>query len=147
MDDEDKPFEGILGNSSEINVLEYLLSSPNFSFNITELSDILDISRTTLTKIINRLLHWEMISIEKQIGNIKLYKLNTNSKLITDMEIFSNDIIYTIEEREFTPNPDTYYVFSITKVSDQSKASDIPSCFNAVETDVCNIKKNVDCVV
>lgn len=45
-----KPFEGLLGNSGELRMIEYLLPLEGIDFNITELGEEVGVSRVTATK-------------------------------------------------------------------------------------------------
>ncbi len=101
INDTEKPFEGILGTSSEIELLEYLLSCPDFSFNVSELARISEVpSRRTCSDIVKRFLKWEILRKVGQVGNVKQYKLNTDSKLVQAMYQFNNVLISTIMEKE-----------------------------------------------
>ncbi|MCJ2556119.1 MAG: hypothetical protein LN415_03305 [Candidatus Thermoplasmatota archaeon] len=99
--DTEKPFEGILGTSSEVELLEYLMSCPDFSFNISELARISEVpSRRTCGEIVKRFLKWEILTKVGQVGNIKQYRLNTDSQLVQTMYQFNKVLISTIMEKE-----------------------------------------------
>ena len=99
--DTEKPFEGILGTSSEVELLEYLMSCPDFSFNISELARISEVpSRRTCGEIVKRFLKWEILTKVGQVANIKQYRLNTDSELVQAMYRFNDVLISTIMEKE-----------------------------------------------
>ena len=72
--DEDKPFEGMFGNSCEIKMFEYLLSCPNFDFNISELGKIIGISRSSANTIVKRFLKWGILEKRKKRPTKKLLR-------------------------------------------------------------------------
>lgn len=82
-------------------LLEYLLSCPNFSFSISELARSGEVpSRRTCNDIVKRFLKWEILNKVRQVGNIKQYRLNKDSKLVQAMYQFDNVLISTIMEKE-----------------------------------------------
>ncbi|MCK4367546.1 MAG: hypothetical protein KAW84_06320 [Thermoplasmata archaeon] len=100
-EDFEKPFEGILGTSSEVELLEYLLSCPDFTFNITELAKISEVpSRRTCNDIVKRFLKWGILVKTDQVGNIKLYRLNKDSEIVQTMYRLNKILIAAIMEKE-----------------------------------------------
>lgn len=45
MRTKDRPFEGILGNTVELRILEKLIAQPDAEFNVSELGTITGVSR------------------------------------------------------------------------------------------------------
>ena len=91
--DQDKPFEGILGNSTELKILEHLIACEGLEFNIKELARSVDISRYMVAVGIKRFEKWNMVKVEKRVGNVKLYSLNSDSEAVKRLLEFSNCII------------------------------------------------------
>lgn len=102
--DQDKPFEGILGNSSEVRVLENLLACQGLEMNISELSEMSDISRSLVITSMKRLLKWNVVEITKEVGRINLYKLNVDSPLTQKIIEFDNALIDKLAELEKLSN-------------------------------------------
>jgi hypothetical protein len=71
-----KPFEGILGNTKELRVLERLIASPSVEFNPTNLGRMAGISRDSAIKTIEKLAHWNLLVFTDRKGNMDFYKLN-----------------------------------------------------------------------
>ena len=97
----EKPFEGILGNTCELRLLEYLMSMPNFDFNITEISNVSGVSRQSTDKVIKKFLEWNIVTITRRVGNMSLYQLDIRSPFVNLMYGFNNDIIEKIIPEEF----------------------------------------------
>lgn len=89
----ERPFEGILGNNCELRLLEYLMSLPDFDFNITELAKVSGVSRQSTDRVIKKFLKWNIVNMERKIGNISVYKLNRGSPLVAATYEFNNRII------------------------------------------------------
>ena len=87
------PFVGILGNTSAMRILEYLISLPKFDFNVTELSENAEISRPTADGVIRKFLKWEVIKIKEKRSGITYYQLNEESQLVLSIITFNQAII------------------------------------------------------
>lgn len=91
-----KPFEGILGNSSELKMIEYLLPLDEIEFNITELSKDVGISRPTTTEIVNKFVKWGILKLTRTTGNMTYYSINYKSPIVKSIEQLNNTIIENI---------------------------------------------------
>ena len=89
----EKPFEGILGNSCELQVIDYLLALPNFDFNISELSRKMGVSRSSIDRIVKKFLRWNILKITVKRGNVIFYQINKNSVIVREMYNLNNGII------------------------------------------------------
>lgn len=87
-----KPFEGVLGNNSELRTLEFLLPLHDIEFNITELADEVGVSRVTATKIVKNFIEWGLMNSTKKAG-IQNYSLNQESPIVKNIEQLNNIII------------------------------------------------------
>ena len=83
------PFEGILGNTSEMRILENLMALPKFDFTIAELSENARISRRTADGVIRKFLKWGIV----KKGNDATYQLNDKSQLVLSVIAFNRAII------------------------------------------------------
>lgn len=71
-----KPFEGLLGNSSELKMIEYLLPLDEIEYDITELSKGVGISILTTTEIVNKFVKWDILKLTRTMGNMTYYSIN-----------------------------------------------------------------------
>ena len=93
--DMNEPFEGLLGNCDELKIIEYLLPLNGIKFNITELSQDLEISVSKITEIVDKFVEWKLLkSITEE--NIKYYCINHESPIVKSIEQFNNALIENI---------------------------------------------------
>ncbi|MBU2565012.1 MAG: hypothetical protein KJ655_01980 [Candidatus Thermoplasmatota archaeon] len=104
----EKPFEGVLGNNCELRLLEYLLSLPNFDFNITELSRVSGVSRPRTNDVVKKFLEWKIVREKMKRGNMRFYELNKESSLVDAMYYFNHGITSQLLG---TPIPASEFVF------------------------------------
>ncbi len=81
------PFEGLLGSSCELRVIEFLLPLKGLEFNLTELAEEVNVSRPTADRIVKKLMKWGLVKVASTHGRTKYYSLNENSDFI---EVFEN---------------------------------------------------------
>ncbi len=91
-----KAFEGLLGNSCELRMLEYLLPLEGMDFNITELGEEVGVSRVTATKIVTKFIEWGILNPTRSVGITTYYTLNHESPIIKSIEQFNNTLIENI---------------------------------------------------
>lgn len=115
--DDEKPFEGIFGNSTELKIIEHLIACPKMEFNITILAEIIGISRNVVTEGINRFLKWDIVKITNQIGNIKLYSINLESTIVQHSIGINNDIVDMLTQQEPLENQALVDQFQTIEIS------------------------------
>ncbi len=76
----------IYGNSPAIKIIDHLMSFPKNDFTQKEILDELGMSKTTFYKYFGNLLDTQMVSINRRIGNSKLYHINLESSIIQSMK-------------------------------------------------------------
>lgn len=91
-----RPFEGLLGNNSELRMLEYLLPLEGIEFNITELAEEVGISRVTATRNIKKFVEWGILNLTRAAGATTYYSLNHESPIVKSIEQFNNTLIENI---------------------------------------------------
>jgi DNA-binding transcriptional ArsR family regulator len=69
------PFRGVLGDTSELRIIEQLMSSSS-DFNISELARVTQVSRPTVHKAVRKLLESGVLEVHSTRGNMKFYGLN-----------------------------------------------------------------------
>lgn len=72
----------IFGDSPFIKIVDTLMDHPNLTYTKKELAEVNEISRSTLYRIWPRIKRLNIVERVKKVGNIKLYKLNFDSKVV-----------------------------------------------------------------
>lgn len=86
-----RPFEGILGNTCELRILEFLLPLDGVTFNVTELSEEAGISRVTVGRVIKKFVDWGILKVHGQ--KVLEYSINLESPIVKSIEVLNNAII------------------------------------------------------
>jgi DNA-binding transcriptional ArsR family regulator len=89
------PFEGVLGNSSELRMLEYLLPLEGIDFNITELAEGIGVSRVTVTRIVKKFVELGVLN-SKKTSRITYYSINLDSPIVKNIDQLNNILIENI---------------------------------------------------
>ncbi|MFZ3383924.1 MAG: winged helix-turn-helix domain-containing protein [Candidatus Methanoperedens sp.] len=105
-----KPFEGLLGNSCELRMIEYLLPLEGIDFNITELGEEVGVSRVTATKIVTKFVEWGLLNPTRSRGITTYYTLNHESPIVKSVEQFNNTLIENILGNETLYEIHEYWV-------------------------------------
>jgi len=87
------PFEGLLGDTPELRLIQFLLPMNECEFNTSDLVNGAKVSRKELNRAIRKLMNWNIVRIVRKRGNVKYYSLNKNSCFITIFEDLNNCII------------------------------------------------------
>lgn len=97
------PFAGLLGNTSELKAIQFLLPLRGLEFNISEISRNVGITRQTLEPAIKRLTKWNVLKVVSKHGNANYYAMNEDSGFIEAFENLNNRIIeQMLGEQELT---------------------------------------------
>lgn len=88
-----KPFDGLLGDTKELQILDFLLQMESFSFNITELERDAGVSRPTATRIIRMFKEYGLVKIERTEGRTAYYKIDSESPFVHHIEGINNCLI------------------------------------------------------
>jgi hypothetical protein len=104
-----RPFEGILGNSSALRILEFLLPREDLEFNIQELADKVGVSWPTAHKVIEKYVEWNILKGVQEHGNAMYYELNKDSSLVALFEDFNNLVIEGILTEDELYQIDEYW--------------------------------------
>jgi predicted transcriptional regulator len=95
-----EPFEGILGNSAELRLLEFLLPLREMEFNISELAEESEASRPTIQKTVTRLVGFGVMKISRKSGPVKYYRLDEASPFVSLLENLNNVLIERMLDSE-----------------------------------------------
>ena len=86
----EKPFEGILGNTVELRIMERLIASPRLEFNIADLSRMVGVHRDSASKAIQKLLRWNVV-VKMEHG--PRFRLNEEEPLVVAMNAFNDSVM------------------------------------------------------
>ena len=87
-------FRKALGDTPQIRVLEFLIEGRELDYSISDIAEGAEIGRTTLFRIWADLLKNEIVIPTRQIGNVKLHKLNLKNSFVKKItEVFDEIII------------------------------------------------------
>lgn len=91
-----RPFEGLLGNNSELRMLEYLLPLEGIEFNITELAEEVRVSRVTAALNVKKFVEWGILNLTRTAGATTYYSINNQSPIVKSIEQLNNVLIEKI---------------------------------------------------
>lgn len=94
------PFEGIFGSTPELKTLQFLIAHSHFDYTKKELAEHAGISRQTVYKVLELFLKWRIVKETRKIGNVTLYALNKENRLVESFKKFDNEIIDIITKEE-----------------------------------------------
>jgi DNA-binding transcriptional ArsR family regulator len=87
------PFEGVLGNNSELRLLEFLLPLKGMDFNLSELAREVGASRPTIHRVVRNLVERNVLRKARKEGRIAYYTLNDQSPFVTLLVEFNNLVV------------------------------------------------------
>lgn len=88
-----EPFEKLFGVTSELRVIESLLSKEDMNFNITEIAEESDISRQAAIPVVKKFQQWDLLKVDSKHGNANYYKVNENSEIIKAFNEINKSLI------------------------------------------------------
>lgn len=87
-----QPFEGLLGDTCETRLLQFLLPMYGMEFDMAELVGEIGLTRQSISKAMNKFAEKGMVKIRKE-GRTPLYSINEDSPLVKRLEDFDNSLI------------------------------------------------------
>lgn len=93
-------FKDVFGNSPHTRILDFLADYPRLDYNITELAKKSGVSKPTAYKVIEELLKKKLVIKTREMGNIKLYKLNTENPVVKSILKLDFEIAAMVAELE-----------------------------------------------
>lgn len=116
-----KPFEGLLGDSCETRLLQFLLPMYGIEFVMADLEEEVQFTRQSIAKALKKFSDRGMIHIRKD-GRTWYYSINENSPLVRRIEDFHNSLVESIVgEEKFREFEETYEKSIRTSVSRSPK--------------------------
>ena len=87
-----------IGNTPKIKVLEFLVEGRELDYSISDIAEGAGIGRTTLFRIWNDFIELNIVKNTRNIGNVKLYKLNIANPFVKKMsDLFDMSEIFIID--------------------------------------------------
>jgi len=86
------PFGGLLGDTCETRLLQFLLPMYGIEFEMAELVEEIGLTRQSIAKAMKKFSERGMVKIRKE-GRTPLYSINEDSPLIKRLEDFDNSLI------------------------------------------------------
>jgi predicted transcriptional regulator len=71
--------QDFLGDKKEIEIFDFLAENIGNSYNQSELSELIGISRMTLNKYLPKLIQNNLVEIDQSVGSLKTYKIADNN--------------------------------------------------------------------
>jgi DNA-binding transcriptional ArsR family regulator len=82
------PFQGLLGDSTEVRVLRALLADPWHDFMKLELAKDAGVTRPSLDRVWKTFLQHGLVFEVRKLGRIRTYRLNAENPLVKDLQRF-----------------------------------------------------------
>ena len=100
MEQEKSIFIEYFGNSPMIKVLDFLIQGEDFDYSMTEIAKNSEVGWSAFSVVFKQLLEKEIIKPTREIGNAKLFKLNTENPAVQKL-IRLDEELTKIETEKF----------------------------------------------
>lgn len=105
---EREPFEGILGKSVNVRLLDFLIAHPFDSYSVKELSEFSEISRTAVYEILPEFLRFGILKEVRKIGGITMYQTNLESEVIKAILRLNTSLVDVIAKESIETEGENY---------------------------------------
>ena len=95
-------FRETLGNSPVIRVLDFLIEGRGLDYSLTDIAENANIGWTTLHRIWDNLLRFNIVIPTREIGRAKLFKLNEENPAVERLIKLYDTLLYLETEKYFT---------------------------------------------
>jgi hypothetical protein len=95
-------FREALGDSPIIRVLDFLIEGRGLDYSLTDIAENSNIGWTTLHRIWDKLLKFNMVTPTREIGRAKLFKLNEENPAVEKLIKLYDTLLYLETEKYFT---------------------------------------------
>jgi hypothetical protein len=93
------PLQELFESNAVVKILDFLTLFKDFEYTRTDIANETGISRRTLYQAFPVLEKFGLVTVSKSIGNIKLYKLNTESSICKSLVFLADEIaLYNAEK-------------------------------------------------
>ena len=92
---EESPLQAVFGTYPQVKIVETFVLHPDFDYNLAELAENAEVSRSTVFALKDKLLHYGIMKPTKKVGRIQLYKFDKDSpvgKLLNTLSFKLADI-------------------------------------------------------
>ncbi|MBT4648376.1 hypothetical protein HOC11_08990 [archaeon] len=86
-------FTILLGENPRIKLIDFMLQTREFDYDLTSIAEGANINRQTAREIINDLLDKGILIVTGKLGKSTLYQLNEKSKIVVSMIQFFDEIL------------------------------------------------------
>lgn len=93
-------FVEILGDYPLIRVLNFLLMYREFDYSLSDIAEESDVAWSTLHLLWPKLEQRGMVKLTREVGNAKMYKLNTENKMVQDFITFADSLVWDYTNKE-----------------------------------------------
>lgn len=94
-------FRQALGDSPVIRVLDFLIEGRGLDYSLTDITENAGIGWTTLHRIWDDLIRFQIVVPTREIGRAKLFKLNEDNKAVKELIQVYDTLLYQETERCF----------------------------------------------
>jgi len=84
----------ILGDYPLIRVLNFLVMFREFDYSLSDIAEESDVAWSTLHQFWPRLEQLGLVILTREVGNAKMYKLNTQNPLTQDLIRFTDSLVW-----------------------------------------------------
>ncbi len=84
----------ILGDYPLIRVLDFLSTFREFDYSLSDIAEESGVAWSTLHLLWPKLEQLNIVKFTREVGNAKMYKLNTESKLVQDLIRFVDALVW-----------------------------------------------------
>ena len=95
-------FREALGDSPVIRVLDFLIEGRGLDYSLTDIAENANIGWTTLHRIWDKLVQFNMIVPTRQIGRAKLFTLNEENPAVEKLIKLYDTLLFLETEKYFT---------------------------------------------
>ena len=95
-------FREALGDSPVIRVLDFLIEGRGLDYSLTDIAENANIGWTTLHRIWDKLIQFNMVVPTREIGRAKLFKLNEENPAVDKLIKLYDTLLYLETEKYFT---------------------------------------------
>jgi len=93
-------FLDVVGDTSTMRILQFFIEGRKFDYTLTDLAKNSGVSWGTLYKIIPKLIQYKIITLVREVGRAKLYRINEESKISKSfIELY--DYLISLNLKEF----------------------------------------------
>lgn len=104
-----RPFEGLLGDTTELRIAEKLMALRSFLLNQKEVAERVGITRQSAAKVLEKFQKWGLVLSESK-GNQLLYKLNEGSPLSFGIDALNGALLEILTGQELVDRTPTIEV-------------------------------------